>query len=129
MEKAGDAKAKANLQPLFYVRKIDSKCPKGYNLLVKKDKKDANQEHCNKAFSKKKEKAKSHNPFFINQPQAPTCKNLQWNWQRGPAATGVNATKVIKKNKDKAKDLSYVEYYIYKQKSHYASRCPKKPKN
>ena len=42
MEKAEDVEAKPNLQPSFYVREINSKCPKGYCLLIKKDKKDAN---------------------------------------------------------------------------------------
>lgn len=44
VEKVADVEAKANLQPLFYVREIDSKCPKGYCLSVKKDKKDAPQQ-------------------------------------------------------------------------------------
>ena len=34
--------------------------------------------------------------------------------ERGHLAIGVNATKVAKKNKDKAKDLSYIKCYIYK---------------
>ncbi len=40
VEKAGDAKAKANLQPPFYIRKIDSRCPKGHHPSAKKDKED-----------------------------------------------------------------------------------------
>ncbi len=40
MEKARDVEAKSNLQPLFYVREINAKCPKGYHPLVKKDKED-----------------------------------------------------------------------------------------
>ncbi len=35
----------------------------------------------------------------------------------------------MKKDKDKAKDLSYIECYTYKQKSHYANKCLKKSKN
>lgn len=30
----------------------------------------------------------------------------------------VNITKFVKKDKDKAKDLSHVQYYTYKQKGH-----------
>ena len=73
MEKVGDAKAKANLQPPFHVREIDSKCLKGYCLSVKKDKEDVNREHHDKA-SKDKDKAKSHTPSSTNQPQAQASK-------------------------------------------------------
>ena len=48
--------------------------------------------------------------------------------QKNRPAIKVNATKVIKKEKDKAKDLSYVKCYIYKQKSDYANKCPEKLK-
>ena len=42
----------------------------------------------------------------------------------------INANKIIKKNKDKAnKNLSYIKYYIYKQKKHYTNKYAKKPKN
>ena len=77
VEKVRNIEAKTNLQPPFYVKKIDSKSPKGYCLSVKKDKKDANWEHRNEAFSKDKEKAKSHNFSFANQPQAQASKNYQ----------------------------------------------------
>ncbi len=40
LEKADDTKAKANLQPPFYVREIDSSCPKGHRPTAKKEKKD-----------------------------------------------------------------------------------------
>ncbi len=36
MEKAGDVEAKVNLQPPFYVRNIDARCPKGHCPLAKK---------------------------------------------------------------------------------------------
>ena len=50
--------------------------------------------------------------------------------QRNRPATEVNATKVVKKEKNKAKDLSYVKYYTFKQlKDHYANKRPDKPKN
>ncbi len=61
VEKAGDTKAKANLQPLFYVKEIDSRYPKGYRPLAKKDKKNPYLESRNKASNKDKDKAKSHN--------------------------------------------------------------------
>ncbi len=40
MEKAGDVKAKVNLQPSFYVREIDSRYPKGHRPSAKKDQED-----------------------------------------------------------------------------------------
>ncbi len=40
MEKTGDVEAKANLQPPFYIKDIDSRCPKSYCPLAKKDKED-----------------------------------------------------------------------------------------
>ena len=129
MEKAKDTKAKVNLQLSFYIRKIDCKCPKGYRLLVKNNKKNANWEHYNKASSKDKEKAKSHNSSSANQSHAQASKKYQKSWQRGPSGTGVNATKVAKKDKDKAKNLSHVKCYTCKQKGHYTKRCPKKLKN
>ena len=67
MKKVGDIEVKANLQPPFYVREIDSRYLKNYCLSVKKDKDNANQEHWNEAFSKDKEKTKSYNPFSANQ--------------------------------------------------------------
>ena len=63
MKKVGDVKAKANLQPPFYIREIDSKYPKNYRPSVKKDKEDANWEHRDEA-SKDKNKARSHTPML-----------------------------------------------------------------
>ncbi len=69
MEKAGDAEAKANLQPPFYVKDIDARCPKGYRPSAKKDKEDTYRELQNEA-SKDKDKAKSHSSSTsANQPQ------------------------------------------------------------
>ena len=71
VEKAvDDTKAKANLQPPFYIKEIDSKCSKGYHLFIKKDKKDANWEHRNETLKQNKEKAKTYIPSSTNQPQA-----------------------------------------------------------
>ncbi len=66
IEKAGDIKAKINLQSLFYVREIDARCPKGHCPLVKKNKEDTYRKHCNET-SKDKEKAKSYNSSSTNQ--------------------------------------------------------------
>ncbi len=69
MEKAGDAEAKANLQPPFYIRDIDARCPKGHRLSAKIDKEDTYREPQSEA-SKDKDKAKSHNfSTSTNQPQ------------------------------------------------------------
>ncbi len=67
IEKAGDVEVKENLQLPFYIREIDSRCPKSYYLLAKKDKDDIYWELCNEAF-KNKDKAKSHNSSSTNQP-------------------------------------------------------------
>ncbi len=59
VEKAGNVEAKTNLQLPFYVEEIDSRYPKNYCSLAKKDKKDTYQEpHSNQA-SKDKDKTKS----------------------------------------------------------------------
>ncbi len=69
VEKAGDAEAKANLQPPFYVRDIDARYPKGHRPSARKDKKNIYREPQNKA-SKDKDKAKSHSSSTsTNQPQ------------------------------------------------------------
>ena len=70
VDKAGHVEAKTNLQFPFYVREIDSKCPKSYCPSVKKDKENVNPEHCNKASKQDKEKAKSLNSSSANQLQA-----------------------------------------------------------
>ncbi len=58
VEKAGDAEAKANLQPPFYVRDIDVRCLKGH-CPSSKNKEDTYREPQSEA-SKDKDKAKSH---------------------------------------------------------------------
>lgn len=54
---------------------------------------------------------------------------MSWKLTRKPPATKINTIEMVKKNKNKAKDLSYIKYYIYKQKDHYANKCLKKSKN
>ncbi len=131
MEKAGDVEAKANLQPPFYIRDIDVRCPKGHRPSAKKDKEDTYREPQNEA-SKDKDKVKSHSSSTsANQPQTQAPKKDKRGRRRGHGghpATGVNATEVVKIDKA-PKDLSHVECYIYHQKGHYATKCPDKPKN
>ncbi len=125
VEKTVNVKSKANLQPLSETSKINSNCSKGYRPSVKKNNDDVNQEYQNEA---PKNKAKSHNSSFANQPQTQALKkNKRKSRRRGHPTTGVNATEVAKI--DKAKDMSYIECYTYKQKGHYAYNSPKKPKN
>ncbi len=132
VEKVGDVEAKANLQPPFYVREIDSKCPKGHCLLAKNDKKDTYWEPCNEA-SKDKNKAKSQTSSSANQLQTQAPKKDKRGCQGshgGHPATGVNASKVAKKDKDKTpKDLSHVKCYTCHQKGHYVNKYPKKAKS
>ena len=111
------------------IKEIDSRCLKKHRPSVKKNKDDTYWEHCNEAF-KDKEKAKFHSLSSTNQPQTQASKKKKrhGSW-RGHPATGVNATEVAKKDKDKAKDLSQIKCYTYKQKGHYANKCFKKPKN
>lgn len=42
--------------------------------------------------------------------------------------TGVNTTKVTKKDKNKTKELNYIKYYICKQKDYYANKYSKNQK-
>ncbi len=131
VEKVGDEKAKANLQPPFYIREIDSKCLKGHCPSTKKDKEDIYQEPQNKA-SKDKDKAKSHSSStFANQPQTQAPKKNKCGRRGGHGghpATGINATEVAKKD-NAPKDLSNIKYYTCHQKGHYTIKCPDKPKN
>ncbi len=123
VEKAGDAEAKANLQPPFYVRDIDARCPKSYRPSAKKNKDDTYQKPRDEAS---KDKAKSQTSS-TNQPQTQAPKKDKRGCWEGHLATGVNATEVAKKDKA-LKDLSYIEYYTCHQKGHYATKCPDKPK-
>ncbi len=128
VEKAGNAEVKANLQPPFYVRDINARCPKGHCPSAKKDKEDTYQEPQNKA-SKDKDKAKSHNSSIsANQPWTQALKKNKRGCRGGHLATGVNATEVAKKHKA-PKHLSYIECYTCYQKGYYTTKCPDKPKN
>ena len=130
VEKAVNAKAKTGLQSHSMIKEINSRCPKRHRPSVKKNKDDIYQEHRNKASNKDKEKAKSYSSFFANQSQIQASKkNKRHESRQGHPVTGVNVTEVAKKDKDKAKELSHIECYTCKQKSHYTNKCPKKPKN
>ncbi len=128
MEKVGDANAKANLQPPFYIRDIDARCPKDHRPSRKKDKENIYRELQNEAF-KDKDKAKSHSSSIsANQPQIQASKKDKRGCQGGYPATGINATEVVKKDKA-PKDLSHIECYTCHQKGHYVTKCLDKPKN
>lgn len=71
VEKATNVEIKANLQPASETKEIDFRDLKDYGPLVKKDKDDANWEHQDKAS---KDKTKSHNSSFVNQPQTQPLK-------------------------------------------------------
>ena len=70
----------------------------------------------------------SHNSSSANQPQIQASKKDKRGCRRSYLATGVNAIKGAKKDKEKAKDLSHIEYYTYKQKRHHINKCPKSQK-
>ena len=105
---------------------MDARSLKGHCSLSKKNKKDTQWEHRDKT---PKDKAKSQTPATTNQPQTTASKKCHGGQQGNRPATGVNATEVVKKEKDKAKNLSYVKYYTCKQKGLYTTKCPDKPKN
>ncbi len=130
IKKVDDIKAKVNLQPPFYIRKINFKYPKGYRPTAKKDKEDTYQKTRDEAF-KDKDKAKSYNSSTsANQPKTQAPKKDKSSCWGSHQAIGVNTTKIAKKDKDKTpKDLSHVKCCTYHQKGHYANKCPKKAKN
>ncbi len=128
VEKAGDAEVKANLQPPFYVRDIDTRCSKNHCPSAKKDKEDTYQELQNEA-SKDKNKTKSYSSSVsANQLQTQALKKDKRGHQRGHPATEINATKVAKKDKA-PKDLSHIKCYTCHQKGYYATKYLNKPKN
>ncbi len=95
--------------------------------MVKKDKDDTNWKHQDET---PKNNTKSYNSFFANQPQTQASKkDKRRSYQGDYPVTGVNVTKVAKKDNDKAKNLSHIKCYICKQKGHYANKCPEKSKN
>ncbi len=103
------------MQQSSKTREINSRCPKRYRLSVKKDKDDAYWEYHDEASNKDKDKVKSHNSSFANQPQTQAPKKDKYDRQGRHPATGVNVTKIAQKDKDKAKDLNHIEDYTCKQ--------------
>ena len=83
-------------------------------MLVKKNKDNVNWKHCNKASNKDKNKTKFYNSSFANQSQTQAFKKDQHSCWKGYLVTGINTIKVAKKNKNKAKDLSYIKCYTGK---------------
>ncbi len=114
VKKAINMEAKSNLQLVSGTKEIDSRCLRHYRPLVKKDKDDANYKYRDKA---PKDKAKSYNFFSANQSQTQTSKkNKRGSHWGDHLVNKVNTTKVVKKDKDKVKDLSHIKYYTYKQR-------------
>ncbi len=66
IEKAINVEVKTSLQSLSGTKEINSKYPRGYRSLVKKDKDNINQEHQDEISNKDKDKAKSHNSSSAN---------------------------------------------------------------
>ena len=97
--------------------------------MTKKDKNNASWEHRNEIFYKDKNKTKSYNSSSANQPQTQATKKDKCGCRENYLAIVVNATEIVKKNKDKAKDLSHIKCYTCKQKGYYANKCPEKSKN
>ncbi len=81
---------------------------------LRKTRKNTYWEPHNEASNKDKKKAKFYNFSFTNQPQTQALKKDKRGCWRGYPTIAINATKVAKKDKDKAKDLSHVECYTCK---------------
>ena len=138
VDKTVDAKAKASLQAPSGTREMDFQYLQSQRP-TKKDDKDSRNYEKNK-FSQNLPANASSNGTQSSLPQPKKDQNsrfCQGKPQRqgqgqNTLATGINAT-TIKKDKDKNKDiknLSNIECYTCKQKSHYANKYPKKePKN
>ena len=62
VEKIINVEVKVSLKSSSEIRKIDSRCPKGYKLSAKKEKDKTSQKH----QDRDKDKTKSHNLFFTN---------------------------------------------------------------
>ncbi len=128
IKKVVNVKIKTSLQLPSGIREINSRCSKSYKPSAKKNKDKAIHEY----WDGDKDKAKSYNLSLTNsqsQTQAFKKNKYHGNRQRDHLATRVHTTKVAKKDKNKAKDLSHIKCYTYKLKGHYANKCPDKPKN
>ena len=80
IEKAINVKAKTNLQPPSGTREIDSRCPKTYRPLIKKDKDDAYWEQRDKTSNRDKKKLSPTIrclPLISLKPRSPTLRNAK----------------------------------------------------
>ena len=115
VKKIINVEVKTSLQLLFKTRKINFKYPKGYKLSTKKEIDKTSSKHSDG----NKGKAKSYNSSFANtsqlQTQAFKKKKYYESHQDSHPTTMINAIKIVKKDKDKdkAKNLSYIKYYTY----------------
>ena len=136
VDKTVDAEAKASLQAPSGTREMDSQCPRGQRPTKKEDKDSRDYKKNKSSQNLSTNTSSSGTQSSLAQPKKEQNSRSR---QGGPRrqgqgqntpATGVNATAVRKdKDKDK-KDLSNIECYTYKQKGHYANKCPEKePKN
>ncbi len=111
--------------------KSTSRYPKGYIAIIKnKSSWDHRDNKAKSSYNSPPANASQSQTQTQTQTQASkknTCH--QRSHSGGNFATGVNTIKVAKKDKDKAKNLSYIKYYTYKQKVYYINKCPEKPKN
>lgn len=124
-EKTANPEAKVGLEPFSKIRKINSFYSRGNRPLKKIDKE--NKTTWNNT-------AKSHDlPADTSQTQTQASKNeKRFRGRCGHFATSVNATKILKKHKDKdkiKKNLSYSKCHTFKKKRYYANKYLKKPKN
>lgn len=115
MEKAVDVEAKVSLQPISRIRKIDSKTPKDYRH-IKNNESSWDYRDGDKAKS-------SYNSPLANASQLQTQTQIQSSkkdkyylesHQGDHLATKVNISEVVKKGKDKTKDLGHIKYHTYK---------------
>ena len=133
VEKTVDIEAKTSLQSPFGTREINSRYRKRYKPLIKKDKDNGYWEQRDETSNRNKKKAKSYNPLSsANQPWTQASHSKKSPGKRrggGYLATRVNATKVVKKDNNKTKDLSHVKCYNYQEIGHYTNKCLNKSKN
>ena len=84
-------------------------------------------------MNKDNAQTQSHNFLSpnISQPQSQASKNNKHHrsCQRDYLTTGVNASEIAKKDRDKAKNLSHIKYYTSKQKGLDTNKCLDKAKN
>ena len=130
VKKAVDVEIKANLQPPSGTKEIDFKYLKNYKSSAKKKKIKPVKSIGLKTIIRQSLTTLCLLIQVSLRPQ-PLKKKRHKSRQESHLVTGVNATEVAKKNKDKdkTKNLSYIKCYTCKQKSYYANKYPKNSKN